>query len=97
MRDRVFATAGNWALASDGVQWILMQRRTRKSGPFWNPVWFVRSTKDILVRGLKTKGADERTVDLLTSGLPDSFDEWKATHRSPDAVSPPSYEEAPHG
>jgi hypothetical protein len=40
MTDRVFRTAGDWALVSDGVQWIL-QRRYAES---WRNVSFVRST-----------------------------------------------------
>jgi hypothetical protein len=78
MADRVFATDGNWAVGSDGVQWILMQRRTRRGVPFWNPVWFVRSTKDILALGMAKKGVGALTARLLLAGLPDTFDQWKA-------------------
>jgi hypothetical protein len=76
MTDRVFVTADNWALASDGVQWTLLRRRTRKAGSYWNPVSFVRSTKDILARRMREKGTDERSMGLLLSGLPDTFDKW---------------------
>jgi hypothetical protein len=80
--DRVFTTAGDWALASDGIQWMLMRRRTRKSEAYWNAVSFVRSTKDILARCMREKGTDERSAALLLSGLPDSFDQWKAAQSS---------------
>jgi hypothetical protein len=51
MADQVFATSGDWALASDGVQWMLMRRRTRPAGAYWQPVSFVRSTRDVLAGG----------------------------------------------
>lgn len=86
MTDRVFVTAGDWAVASDGIQWILLRRRTRKAGPYWNPVSFVRSTKDILARCMREKGTDERSAGLLLSGLPDTFDEWESLRRSPQPV-----------
>jgi len=78
MTDRVFATTDKWALASDGIQWMLMRRKTRKSGPYWQAVSFVRSTKDILARCMREKGTDERSAGFLLLGLPDTFDEWKA-------------------
>ena len=79
--DRVFATAGDWALASDGHQWILMRRQTRKSGPFWGPLSFVRSDRDILARCMREKGVGEATARLLLAGLPNTFDEWKLSSR----------------
>jgi hypothetical protein len=39
--DRQIAVSGSWALASDGLQWMLMRRK----GPDeWRSVSFVRST-----------------------------------------------------
>ena len=80
MIDRVFAAQGDWALASDGIQWMLCRRRTRKAGTelYWNPVWFVRSTKDVLAMGMREKGVGAETARFLLSGLPDTFDQWKA-------------------
>jgi hypothetical protein len=75
--DRVFAFDGDWAVGSDGLQWILMRRETRKAGPFWNPVSFVRSDRDILARCMREKGVGEATARLLLAGLPDTFDQWK--------------------
>ena len=82
MTDRVFATAGNWALASDGIQWMLMRQCTRRAGAFWNPVSFVRSSRDILARCMREKGVDERAAIILLSGLPDTFDQWKTAQPS---------------
>jgi hypothetical protein len=75
--DRVFATAGDWALASDGIQWMLM----RHQGKQWRPLSFVRSTRDILERCMREKGVDTDTATELLAGLPDTFDEWKLNVR----------------
>ena len=77
--DRVFATCGDWALASDGVQWMLMRRVERKRGNCWDAVSFVRSSRDILARCMREKGVQPGTAVKLLSGLPDTFDEWNAT------------------
>ena len=86
MTDRVFATAGDWALASDGIQWMLVRRHVRKRGDTWDPVSFVRSTKDILARCMREKGVEPGTADLLLAGLPDTFDQWEALHPGLEAA-----------
>jgi hypothetical protein len=85
--ERILATIDGWAVASDGIQWILLRQRSRKTGPFWNPVSFVRSTRDILARCMREKGVDERSARFLLSGLPPSFDEWKSSSLP---LTPPS-------
>jgi hypothetical protein len=72
--DRIFATAGDWAVGADGLQWILFRRR---SGG-WRPVSFVRSTRDVLARCMREKGVEPGTAAQLLSGLPETFDQWKA-------------------
>src|SRR5262249_30349743 len=52
--DRQFAVSGKWALASDGLQWILQRKRSGR--PPWRAVSFVRSTKDILARCMGENG-----------------------------------------
>jgi hypothetical protein len=84
MTDRVFAIEGDWAVASDGVQWMLMRRR-QNSFSGWKSVSFVRSTRDVLARCMREKGTDDATAVILLSGLPDTFDEWKAAGRAPEA------------
>jgi hypothetical protein len=86
MTDRVFATAGNWALASDGIQWILQERRWERRGG-WRAISFVRSTRNILERCMREKNVPGASARLLLAGLPDTFDEWKA----PEASSWPRY------
>ena len=93
MTDRVFAVAGDWAVASDGLQWIL-QRRRMGSQQGWRPVSFVRSSRDILARCMREKGVDVDTARLLLSGLPDTFDQWKTTPASPGRPLTPSGETA---
>src|SRR6476660_2148249 len=86
MTDRVFATSGDWALASDDVQWMLMRRRPNSySG--WKPISFVRSTKDILARCMREKGVGADQIAQLLSGLPDTYDQWKIAHVSQEAVA----------
>jgi hypothetical protein len=75
----VFATAGDWALASDGLQWILLRRHRRRSGDGWDAISFVRTSKDILARCMREKGMEAGVARLLLGGLPDTFEEWKAT------------------
>jgi hypothetical protein len=84
MTDRVFATAGDWALASDGLQWMLMRRY---KGGKWHALSFVRSTRDVLARCMREKGTDNVLAAELLAGLPQTFDQWKAAQTSSEAVS----------
>ncbi|HEX3342625.1 MAG TPA: hypothetical protein VHT68_26025 [Pseudolabrys sp.] len=73
MTDVQFAISGKWALASDGNQWILQRRR----GGRWDAVSFVRSTRDILARCMREKGATPSDIQSLLDGLPGTFDAWQ--------------------
>jgi hypothetical protein len=87
MTDRIFTTAGDWALASDGIQWMLMRRHRRQRGSdTWDPVSFVHSTKDILARCAAEKGVDHGTATKLLDGLPDTFDEFLASQPASPAA-----------
>jgi len=77
LTDRVFREAGHWALASDGVQWTLMRRRSEERGG-WVPISFVHSSRDILARCMREKGVEHDAAAILLKGLPDTFDAWKA-------------------
>jgi hypothetical protein len=74
--DRQFRVEGEWALASDGLQWVLQYSTTGKQ---WKAISFVRSTKDILARCMREKGCEPLIAEKLLSGLPDTFDEWKSS------------------
>jgi hypothetical protein len=81
--DRVFTIVGDWAVASDGIQWILLHRW--KDGR-WRGLSFVRSTRDILARCTREKGVDNGTAAQLLSGLPETFNQWKAAQTSLERV-----------
>ena len=76
MTGLVFTTAGDWALASDGIQWMLMRRR----GDDWRAISFVRSTRDVLARRMREKGVEAADARYLLFGLPDTFDQFNALH-----------------
>jgi hypothetical protein len=63
--------AGCWALASDGVQWVLQYRAAGTKR--WQAVKFVRSTKVHLAQRLRELKVPN--TEQLLEGLPDSFDE----------------------
>jgi hypothetical protein len=72
-RDKRFRAVEDWALASDGVQWVLQ----RQSGPGnWQAVSFVRSSKAALVRCMREKGAPPHVAEQLLEGLPADFEAW---------------------
>ena len=70
--DNLVTTSSDWAIASDGIQWIL---RNRHNG-WQRPVSFVHSTKDILARCMNEKGVHPETAGELLKDLPPTFAEW---------------------
>jgi hypothetical protein len=76
-KDKQFRVAGDWALASDGVQWVLQRRH----GKQWHAIKFIRSTKDHLALRMQEKGVPPDDAARLLDGLPDTFDEWLAAER----------------
>jgi hypothetical protein len=75
---RQFRIFGDWALATDGLQWIVQHRRQRAGKDAWRLVSFVRSSRDVLERCLREKGAGTSCIQALTADLPDTFDQWIA-------------------
>lgn len=88
MTDRVFATAGDWALASDGIQWILLRRSAEKRPDRepWRAISFVRSDREILARCMREKGVAADAMRSLLSGLPDTFDQWQSLQRATERL-----------
>ncbi|MGE4257662.1 MAG: hypothetical protein AB7E84_21005 [Xanthobacteraceae bacterium] len=86
-RDHQFRVAGDWALATDGLQWIVQRRRQKRGSDAWQPVSFVRSTRDVLERCLREKGAETSSIQALTAGLPDTFEQWTARSATREAAS----------
>lgn len=76
MTDRIIASEGDWAVGTDGVQWMLMRRTTerRPNREPWQAVSFVRSEREILARCMREKGVGDAAMRYLLSGLPDTFD-----------------------
>jgi hypothetical protein len=70
--DNLVTTSSGWALASDGLQWILQ----RRYGGQLRAVAFVRSSKDILSRVMNEKGVAPDTAGELLETLPPTFTEW---------------------
>jgi hypothetical protein len=71
-RDKQFRVSGKWALASDGVQWIIQ----RQTGPdSWQAMKFIHSDKAWLAFRLRAM-APAADADKLLDGLPDTFDDW---------------------
>jgi hypothetical protein len=76
MADRVICEVGEgFALASDGLQWILLRRRTGNvSG--WRPISFVSTGRDILARVMRQKGVPQIDADQILATLPSTFKAW---------------------
>jgi hypothetical protein len=72
MSERQFAVSGRWALAADGLQWMLQ----RRAGQRWQSVSFVSPTRDVLVRCMREKGCPPADAERLLAGLPSTFEEW---------------------
>src|SRR5262249_57703043 len=83
MSDRQFAVCGEWALASDGLQWIVQRRYHLRGKPRWRSISFVHSTRAVLARCLREAGASGADVHLLLFGLPATFDAWRPEKRPP--------------
>ncbi len=69
-----------WALATDGIQWIVQRARRNRNkvgGLEWRAVAFVASDKGVLHRVLREKGAviDSEGLEALRR-LPETFREW---------------------
>jgi hypothetical protein len=67
-----FITSSGWALASDGIQWILRRRYDGQQ----KSVAFVRSSRGILARVMNEKGVASKTASELLKTLPPTFTEW---------------------
>jgi hypothetical protein len=65
--DRQIAVAGDWAIATDGRQWILQQ--VRKNG-YGRAVSFVRTSKDKLRRCCCDNGVPPSAIEPLLASLP---------------------------
>jgi hypothetical protein len=88
MADRIFLRLSEkYALGADDLQWIVYRSRRKVPSPLdaplvcgrgseWEPVSFVRSTKEILLRCCGPMTCDE--AQLALARYPSTFDAWKA-------------------
>jgi hypothetical protein len=67
--DRQLMICGKWAVASDGMQWILQ----RQNGSHWRNVSFVRSTKDILAQRVREKDCPPEVAQRLLEAVSRRF------------------------
>ena len=77
MKDRlVLRLSDGWAVRADELQWMLCRQTSAKGG--WKPLSFVATTKAILLRCIREKGAVvDAEGQAALDALPDSFREWK--------------------
>ena len=81
-----------WALATDGIQWIVQRARRNRNkvgGLDWRAVAFVASDKGVLHRVLQEKGAviDSEGHAALRR-LPGTFREWRDAQKAVVADEP---------
>ena len=90
MTDRVFLRLSEgWALGYDRNQWIVMQAKSDKSKPGqgWRAIAFQGSTRAVLVRVLREKGAEiAPDARVAVDSLPETFLEWLAAHDRAEAA-----------
>ncbi len=82
MTDRVFLRLSeSWALGFDRNQWVVMRAKSDRSKPGqrWRSIAFVGSTRAVLVRVLREKGAEVAPdARVAVDSLPETFLEWLA-------------------
>jgi hypothetical protein len=69
--DRQLIICGRWAVASDGLQWLLQHQ----NGSHWRNVSSVRSTRDILARCMREKGCPPEIAQRLLEAVSRRFDD----------------------
>jgi len=86
-KDKQFRVSGRWALASDGIQWVIQ----RQNGPdSWQSVKFIHTDKAWLEYRLRQLAPAEDAERLL-EGLPDTFEQWaRACHDAAEDVGHPA-------
>jgi hypothetical protein len=85
--------SGDWAVAADGVQWILqrlggVEKRTGRL--VWHNVSFVSSTKDILARCMREKGTPPEAQQKLLASLPVRFSPAQVSGIEPEPKPAPA-------
>ena len=78
MTDRmVLRLSADWAVLADDQQWMLCKRR-KNANSGWKPLSYVASSKAVLLRCLREKGAVvDAQGQAALDALPQSFREWQ--------------------
>ena len=91
MTDRmVLRLSANWAVLADNQQWMLCKRR-KNANSGWKPLSYVASSKAVLLRCLREKGAVvDAQGQAALDALPESFRAWQRqmTEPAPEAPVP---------
>jgi hypothetical protein len=76
--DRVFLhLCRSWAIGYDQCQWMVLRAKKRRDRSFWNPVAFIATTKDVLLRVIAEKGIRPTPeAETYIEQMPDKFREW---------------------
>jgi hypothetical protein len=85
--ERQIAVVGDWAVADDGLQWILQRYR---GGRWRNTGSYIRSTKDVIARCLREAGATPEEAIALEDCLPAHHQAWPdrgSVHLNPKTLS----------
>ncbi len=89
MTDRIFLRLSEgWALGYDRNQWIVMRSKSDKSKPRqgWRSIAFVWSTRAVLMRVLRKKGAEVApNARVAVDSFPETFLEWLAVRDRAEA------------
>ena len=93
----VLRLSATWAVLADDRQWMLCRRR-KNANSGWKPLSYVASSKAVLLRCLREKGAVvDAQGQAALDALPESFREWQRQMTRPASeVSVPEPATAGH-
>ena len=84
----VLRLSANWAVLADNQQWMLCKRR-KNANSGWKSLSYVASSKAVLLRCLREKGAVVDTQgQAALDALPESFREWQRQMTRPANEAP---------
>jgi hypothetical protein len=90
--NRQFARSNSWALASDGIQWVIQRAYLSHGKLAWHSISYMR-TKAVIARDLREDGCPPEDAEKLLGALPETFDAW-LTRAAPRELATAVAEEA---
>jgi hypothetical protein len=86
----VLRLSADWAVLADDRQWMLCRRR-KNANSGWKPLSYVASSKAVLLRCLREKGAVvDAQGQAALDALPESFRQWRQEMAEPAFEAPVS-------